>query len=300
MEEEMIRRYIPIVDEISLKYQYDHNIKHLLYLIIPAFIEKYGKSNERRVLDVFFKVKIEIREDNMALEEAYYTSIPYRRDGKIMTVHFIVLRKYSTNSLIQLLDNLVHEFNHAIHSIRKEVEIMGDIFSLRTGLTRCYYYTSNLEVVRKENTYLLEEILNTIQTEEIINRIKKYSSINDREIMNTVWAINHEVLGHYQSKSYYLETVLFQHILKNRTFTSTLNHLRLSGDIDDIEGWFDNITGVVHSYQNLNDYLVKIMALEMELVKRKYFKGMVISKIRNLLDKCFLIIDTFNQNCHYK
>ena len=44
----------------------------------------------------------------------------------------------------------------------------------------------------------------------------------------------------------------------------------LSGDIDDIEGWFDNITGVVHSYQNLNDYLViKSERLEVLLGIRK-------------------------------
>ena len=97
-----------------------------------------------------------------------------------------------------------------------------------------------------------------------------------------------------------METVLFQHVLKNRTFTSTLNNLRLSGDIDDIESWFDHITGIPNSYANLNQYLVDIMNLELEYQKKKYFKGMVLSKIKNLLHQCFSIIDTFNDNCHFK
>ena len=79
-----------------------------------------------------------------------------------------------------------------------------------------------------------------------------------------------------------------------------MNNLRLSGDIEDIESWFDNITGISHSYANLNQYLVDIMNLEMEYSKKKYFKGITLSKIKNLLEKCFSIIDTFNDNCHFK
>ena len=30
------------IDQISDKYNYDDNIRHLLYIIIPAFIIKYG------------------------------------------------------------------------------------------------------------------------------------------------------------------------------------------------------------------------------------------------------------------
>ena len=300
MNEMIINKYIPIINEIALKYHYDNNIKHLLYLIVPAFLQRYGLANERLIREVFSNVKIEIRENSTSLEEAFYTSIPFRKNGKIMTAQFIVLRKYSSNQLVQLLDNLVHEFNHAIHSARKEIRIEQDVICLRTGLTKAYYQVSSLKPIKKENTYLLEEILNTIQTEEVINIIKSYSSRNNMEISNTIEAINHETGDNYKSKSYYLETILFTHILKNRTFTSTLNRLRLSGDIDDIEGWFDNITGINQSYQNLNENLVKIMDLEIELRKRKYFKGIVISKIRNLLEKCFSIIDTFDRNCHYR
>ena len=41
MDERLVHKYISFVDEISNIYQYDGNIKHLLYLIVPAFVTKY-------------------------------------------------------------------------------------------------------------------------------------------------------------------------------------------------------------------------------------------------------------------
>ena len=37
----IIEREKAFIDKISDKYNYDSNIRHLLYLIIPAFIIKY-------------------------------------------------------------------------------------------------------------------------------------------------------------------------------------------------------------------------------------------------------------------
>lgn len=300
MDVRLVNKYIPFVDRISDSYQYPANIQHLLYLVIPAFIEKYGYKNETLIQNVFQNVVIQIKEDKNSLEEAFYTSIPKLVQGKVCTYQYVILRKYSSNHFIQLLDNLVHEFNHAIHSYRKEIRIENDRLYLRTGLTEAVYTYPSLEGLSKKNTYLLEEILNTIQTEEVINIIKNHQDTTNEEIATSIRAINQETGSYYRSKSYYLETVLFQHVLKNRTFTSTLNNLRLSGDIDDIESWFDHITGIPNSYANLNQYLVDIMILELEYQKKKYFKGMVLSKIKNLLHQCFSIIDTFNDNCHFK
>ena len=300
MDVRLVNKYIPFVDRISDSCQYPANIQHLLYLVIPAFIEKYGYKNETLIQNVFQNVVIQIKEDKNSLEEAFYTSIPKLVQGKVCTYQYVILRKYSSNHFIQLLDNLVHEFNHAIHSYRKEIRIENDRLYLRTGLTEAVYTYPSLEGLSKKNTYLLEEILNTIQTEEVINIIKNHQDTTNEEIATSIRAINQETGSYYRSKSYYLETVLFQHVLKNRTFTSTLNNLRLSGDIDDIESWFDHITGIPNSYANLNQYLVDIMNLELEYQKKKYFKGMVLSKIKNLLHQCFSIIDTFNDNCHFK
>ena len=38
----IIERELKNIDEISDLYGYDSNIRHLLYIIIPAFVIKYG------------------------------------------------------------------------------------------------------------------------------------------------------------------------------------------------------------------------------------------------------------------
>ena len=89
-------------------------------------------------------------------------------------------------------------------------------------------------------------------------------------------------------------------ILENKTFISTLNNLRISGDVVDINNWFDNITGVTGSYGKLIEYLKKVIDLEEKLVTQKFFKNGTINKIRNYVNEVLNIIAIFNNNCSYK
>lgn len=300
MNPKLVQKYFPLVKEISSKYQYDSNITHLLYLIIPAFITKYTLAKERLILTTFQNTKILISPKTSKTIEAYYTSIPSYQNNTIITTKYIIIQNYQNISLVQLLDNLVHEFNHAINSYQQETFIQENILYLRTGLTYSSYSLPNLTPLKKEPTYILEEILNTHQTEEIINLIKSYHDKENNSLANTIYAINSETTTNYTSKSYYLENRLFQKILENKTFLSTLNNLRLSGDIKDIEYWFNNITNQPNSYQNLNNYLFQMMQLEQTLSTKKYFKNKIINQIKTLIEKINNIITTFNQNCTYK
>ncbi len=296
----MVHKYISFVDEISYKYQYDSNIKHLLYLIIPAFVTKYSIYKERLVLDTFRDIPIIIGKDDSELVQAFYTSIPRYYQNNIVTKKYIVIHNYHGISLVQLFDSLVHEFNHAINSYLNEIMVKDDVLYLRTGLSYSKYHIPELTPMDKDNSYVLEEILNTHQTEEIINIIKSYNDPFDIEINNTIYSLNHETDSQYTSKAYYLENSLMKSILLNKTFLSTLNNLRISGDISDIEYWFDNITGKDNSYSRLINYLKEILELEEKYSSQKFFKNRTIEKIKDLIHKVLDIINLFNQNCNYK
>ena len=54
----LIDRYIVFVNSISEAFNYDSNIKHLLYLIVPAFVLKYGIDKESTILKCFETIKI--------------------------------------------------------------------------------------------------------------------------------------------------------------------------------------------------------------------------------------------------
>lgn len=296
MNSKLVEKYIPFINNLSTQYQYDSNITHLLYLILPAFIAYYSIKKEPIILNTIKNTPILISPKKDKNIQAYYTSIPYYKNEKITTKKYIILQNYKNISLIQLLDNLVHEFNHAIHSNQQEIIQTDKYLLIRTGLTYSTYTLPNLEPIKKDSSYVLEEILNTYQTTQIINLIKNY---HDPESA-TIYSINQETNSTYQSKSYQLETTIFKVILENKTFVSTLNNLRLSGNIQEIEEWFDHITNQKNSYQTLNQNLENLMILEKKLSTTKYLKGRIIKKIKSTKNKILNIIHTFHQNCTYK
>ena len=197
------------------------------------------------------------------------------------------------------MDNLVHEFNHAVNSYRDEIRITKNYIYLRTGLTYRVYKKDPLTFVRKDPSYLLEEIINTKQTEEVINIIKSFDFEN-RDISNTIYAINNETDHKYNSNSYYLESYACKQILENRTFINTLANLRLVGEVFNITKWFDDITGEEGSYKELISLLNKIYNLEKEYIDRKLFKSLTLAKIRETSRKIMRIVETFNNNVNYR
>ena len=295
----VIEKEKAFIDQISDRYEYDDNIRHLLYIIIPAFVIKYGIKNESLILNTFRDIRIIKSDKQDKYVKAYYSSHPVYESGEYSTVKFMVIQNYNKISLIDLLDNLVHEFNHAVNSYKDEIKVAKNYIYLRTGLTYRVYKKDSLTFVRKDSSYLLEEIINTKQTEEVINIIKSFDFEN-RDISNTIYAINNETDHKYNSNSYYLESYACKQILENRTFINTLANLRLVGEVFNITKWFDDITGQEGSYKELISLLNKIYDLEKEYIDRKFFKSITLGKIRDTSRKIMRIVETFNNNVNYR
>ena len=295
----IIEKEKEFIDKISDEYNYDSNIRHLLYLIIPAFIIKYGINKEKLILNTFKDIKIISSNEDTKYVKAYYSSKPRLIDNEYKTIKFMVIQNYNKISLVDLLDNLVHEFNHAVNSYINEIRITKNYIYLRTGLTYRVYKKEGIKFVRKDKSYILEEIINTKQTEDIINIIKEFKNEN-REISNTIYAINSETNHKYNSNSYYLEGYICRKILQNKTFIRTLENLRINGEVYEIKDWFNNITGKNNSYEELINLLNEISDLEIEYANKKYFKALTLNKIRNKSDEVMYIVNKFNNNVNYK
>ena len=295
----IIEREKTFIDKISDKYNYDSNIRHLLYLIIPAFIIKYDLSKESLVKNTFENIRIisSTKKDNKV--KAYYSSVLKEKNNDYYTEKYMVIKNYEKISLIDLLENLVHEFNHAINSYVNEIKVTKKNIYLRTGLSYRVYDKNSLQFIKKDNSFILEEIINTKQTEDIINIIKGFDK-NNKIIENTIYAINGETSSSYESNSYFLQSYACKEILNNRTFISTLEKLRLSGEVYDIDKWFDNITGKELSYKQLIEELFEVYNLEIEYSKKKLFKNITLNKIKNKISIIKRIIDTYNNNVNYK
>lgn len=299
---DFVKKQIINANNISNLYNYPSNITHLLYLIIPAFILKYGLEQERYIINAFTKIPIIISDKEDNIYQAYYQSIPIKKDNSYEIYKCIVLRNYKNISLMQLLDNLVHEFNHAINSIYQESKEIEDKIYLRTGLTYIIYNRNTLKQVKKDESYILEEIINTKQTEiiiDIINSFNKYS-INDITVTNTLYAINHSITNSFKSNAYLLQSLVCKTLIENKTFFSTLENLRLKGNVDELDSWFDNITGDLGSYKKLISILNDVMKYQIKLNENKKFNYFTIRKIKKLNISAIEIINKFDANCNYR
>ena len=299
---ELMNRSQKSVTSLIAKYHYPSNIGHLLYLIVPAFIIKYGIQNERYILNSFEQIPILIGTKEDTIYQAYYSAVPVEQDGKIITKKGIVLNHYQNTNLMHLLDNLVHEFNHAINSIKEEVLFDEKIVKVRTGICYILYDRKTLRPIKKEESSIIEEIINTKQTEMIIDIIHSFYhyEFTNSDFNSALYSIHSFINQRYQSDAYLLQSFVCKSLMENRTFISTLEKLRFDGNIEEVDDWFNHITGSPNSFSRLTFLLGETLKLQMDLTKKKGIRFLKIRKIRTLNQEAMHIVERFNQNCNYR
>lgn len=304
---EVLNKYISFTNRICEEKNYPNNIKHVLYLIIPAFVIKYGSKYENMILKCFEEINIVIREKDNENCTAYFSRIlrknPEGVKPKYYTTKVIVLNQYKSATLVDMLDNIAHEFNHAVNSMINEIKYDDKIVGMRTGLSYMIYDINDISRIKdKTKDITLEEIINTKQTEDIINIIRSFGKyeVNNEEFNNTFYALGHSINGEYTSNAYYLQSFICKELMKNKTFIPTIENLRLNGNVDDIANWFDNIIGEEGTYNKLTHLLEQILEDEIKLSKAKWFKNYKIGKIRDKMRQVMEIIKEYENNCIFK
>lgn len=295
----IFNKYIEFVDGLDMNYS--AVIKNLLYIIIPGFVLRYGIENEKIILNVFRETTIKINDTKNSIVQAYYQNLPYKIGNTIKTKKSIVLLNYRENNLVELLDNLVHEYNHAVNSYSNGIIINDDSFKIRTGISYIKYDKESLKFISKDKSYIFEEILNTKETEEIINIIhgfKKYNFENSK-INSALYLIDNHITDRYSSDAYLLETIFTSELIKNTTFLANLSSLRIKGNVEDINYWFDNITGKDGSFNRLIDIVIELSSLKYDKNLSFFKKRKLNNKVKELYKNTKEIINLFNNNCNF-
>lgn len=297
----LIEEEISLSNSISVIYHYPDNITHLLYVMLPAFIIKYGMKYKKSIEECLSKVPIIINDKQDKIYQAYYFSHPILKNNSYELSRGIVLNNYNNIGLMQLLDNLIHEFNHAVNSLQNNL-LIADNIRVRTGLIYYYFDKNRLSFIKKSEGNILEEIINTRQTEMIVDIIKNLSQyqIQNTIVANTLYSIYHTIDFNYHSNSYLLESTVCKKLLQNKTFLSTIEPLRFQGQIEEIYNFFDFMIRKENSLKKLTNYLEESLKLQKELINRKWFHRFKIQKINNLTQKALDIVEEFNRNTIYK
>lgn len=295
---DLFEKEIIFSNRLSNKYNYPDNITHLLYLIIPAFILKYGIKYQTMIENCFSCVPIIIDDKQDKIYQAYYFSSPRKREEEIETTKGIVLKNYRNISLMQLIDNLVHEYNHAINSLNNEITVQDNEILIRTGLVYNFFNKEDLSFIKVGDELILEEVLNTRQSELIIDIIKNFSNynLNNTTLINTLYSID----KNYKSNSYFLESLVCNRLVQNKSFISTMENLRFNGNIYDIHYFFDGVVGKDGSLLELCKCLNKSLELQKKLATIKIFKNSTMNKIKAVNTKASFIVSKFDQNTIYK
>lgn len=299
---ELFNESTEFVDKNLSMFNYSSDIKHLLYVIIPAFIVKYDYKNKNKIYNVFKNIPlIETNEEDKRVQ-AFYTSIPKYIDNKIITNKFVLIKHYYNKDLMELVDNIIHEYNHAINSYENELKIGKTKIYIRTGLSYARYDKKTLKPMGIDNKEILEEILNTKQTEEVVNIIKEFTkySFSNNIINNSLYSINNYVDKTYKSKAYSLQTLITKDLTSNRTLFNVLSNMRFNGNVDNVNNFFDNVVGKEGSFTRFIEILNNTKRLEQEYINTKLLKKIKVIQIKSYYNEAKSIINQFNNNYHFK
>ncbi len=299
---ELFNESTEFVDKNLSMFNYSSDIKHLLYVIIPAFIVKYDYKNKNKIYNVFKNVPlIETNEEDKRVQ-AFYTSIPKYIDNEIITNKFVLIKHYYNKDLMELVDNIIHEYNHAINSYENELKIGKTKIYIRTGLSYARYDKETLKPMGIDNKEILEEILNTKQTEEVVNIIKEFTkySFSNNIINNSLYSINNYVDKTYKSKAYSLQTLITKDLTSNRTLFNVLSNMRFNGNVDNVNNFFDNVVGKEGSFTRFIEILNNTKRLEQEYINTKLLKKIKVIQIKSYYNEAKSIINQFNNNYHFK
>jgi len=298
-----LNRYVEFVDKISNYYSYESNIKHLLYLIIPAFVVKYDLKNEHIILNTFENVPIVITgTENKIATAAFSRSLSNTSTG-YKTDKFVLLNEYKTASFLNMLDNIVHEYNHAVNSVNNELSWDDTYIKMRTGICYSLFDKKTLKYIKKTEELPLEEILNTYQSSEIINIINSFNKykIDNVEFNNALYTLNNEIgKDGFTSTSYEYDSIITKELINNKTFTPTICNLRFKGLIEDIPYLFDNVMGRDGEYQRLNKLLSEVHELELKYSTATLFKNRIINELKTKTSNILSIIHEYDEKCIYK
>ena len=271
-----------------------------------AFVVKYGFKYESLIIKAFNETPIIINNRDMGNCTAYFSRTIGKKlneNPKYYTNKIIVLNNYNKYSLIDLLDNITHEFNHVMNSLINEIKYDDVSVSMRTGLSYITYDVNELDKPKeKSKDIILEEIINTKQTEDVLKIIKSFSQykIDNVEFENTLYAVNNLIKDDYSSEAYFLQSYICKELMRNKSFIPTIENLRLNGNTDDIEHWFDDIANIKKGYQKLIALLNEIVVLEEKLGKNKLLKKYYINKIRQKMRDIQEIVNEYENNCIFK
>ena len=281
----MVENYTLAKKIVSKKYNKDYPYYSMMVLSVCALLTKYSNYKEivdkvfqetimyienDKVSDIIKKYQIEDapEEDEEENDDEYniITGISYPRDGygiddngnliHCQTSPYLICTTHHKNPVI-LLNSFVHEMSHLIKSFldvrRRETKDL--IYCNRSGLAYSQLkYDRKTDCLTQTDYYsILEEVINTVQTTEMMEMIKSLDGIiPDKEIQDYLDSLDKDSLTDDIGYNVPLET--FKQLWKSDSFKELIEENIVEGNTDIVEEEFNSIVGE-NALDNLSDIL---------------------------------------------
>ena len=248
-----IDQVVLTIDSMFENKDVPQSLRDYLYLICTGMVLNYGYDFINDIYESIKKTRfiygLKSIEDKLTKEEyknlldrfnnsdnAYSISTVSSKDNKLNIKYTIIIAK-DRNNKQQLLEYLTHELNHILTSINKTFTYNKDNIYFRYGL-----FTTNLKSNnKKENGKIFNEIINTLETEDIINQIIKLrkDKITNTKFNNALRILD-RVKTKYTATGYEPFVNLYRSLYRKKDIKNLINQAMLDGNIDKIEKEFNS------------------------------------------------------------
>lgn len=277
-----------VVDSISLPVS-DHKLRSLQYLVFAGMVSYYGFEHIDEITSAFKNYKfLYINEpipsflkkqgnvssssfgtlnlNTVALFHPVYDFSCRRKSAE----GEIILSSYYKMQPDELLENMVHEVNHAVTSINNGISFVNGDKTTRMGI-----YTKNHES-NTRNNYILEESFNVLQAAEITEHILGFSNFNvcDCDIKYSLDSMRYAANKKRNGFGYEDTVGIVRPLYNNSSFGQYLKECRITGNIQNIDKMFDCKAGK-NSFQTLSGIcdVVSNPTLSRTMVYKKQCEG---------------------------
>ena len=286
----LFNNYISFVDDLSRKNNYNDNVKNLLYILIPAFISKYGVGKEPQILNTFENILINIK------EESIFTRELIKEQNEYKTNKTITIKPFTISSLSKILDSTVSLFNKAVNSINEEIIEDDNYIYVREGLNYYIYNKKDLSFIKKNDNNVFEELLNISQCEEILKIIASFKNyeIENNDISSFIYELNYEFDNILlESNAYYVQKQICYNLMNSKLLIPSVNKYRFKGNIKEIEKKFDDVLRKPNSYKKFNELLNNIHELIIKCDENKSLEDEYLNDIKELVKELTDIVKEY-------
>ena len=243
-----IDQVVLTIDSMFENTNIPQSFKDYLYLICTGMILKYGRDYTKDIYSSINNTKyiygLVGLQDKLSKEEYEYllprlktnanayTISSVRTENKQIKIQYKIIITKDRNNKLQLLEYLTHELNHILSSLRNTFTKTNNGIYFRYGLFKTNLSTPN----KKESGRIFNEIINTLETEDIINQLielRKYKIYNHK-FLDALKMLD-TIKEQYTATGYEPFVNLYRPLYNKKPFRDLIDKSMLEGNIESIE-----------------------------------------------------------------